>query len=101
MKISEKRVREKLSEVLDPELNISIVDLGLVYEVKVLKNNGIYLKMTLTTIGCPLFSLIEQEVKSKLRELGIANDKIKIALTFDPPWSMERMSERAKAMLGM
>ena len=101
MKISEKSVRSKLSEVLDPELNISIVDLGLVYDVKVNKDNSIYLKMTLTTIGCPLFNLIEQEVKIKLQELGIKENDIKMELTFDPPWSMERMSERAKAVLGL
>jgi len=86
---------------MDPELNISIVDLGLVYKVDLDKSGKTKITMTLTTIGCPLFSLIEQEAKSKLKEIGLSDDKIKFELTFDPPWSMEKMSERAKAMLGI
>ena len=101
MQISEKKIRDKLQEVMDPELNISIVDLGLVYKVELEKSGGVKITMTLTTIGCPLFSTIEQEAKSKLKEVGLAEDKIKFELTFDPPWSMEKMSERAKAMLGI
>lgn len=57
--------------------------------------------MTLTTIGCPLISLIETEIKNKLSELGILEKNIIIELTFDPPWSMEKMSEKAKALLGI
>ena len=57
--------------------------------------------MTLTTIGCPLFSLIEQQVKDKIRELGVKEENISLELTFDPPWSMDLMSEKAKAMLGI
>lgn len=102
LKITEKVIKEKLSEVMDPELNISIVDLGLVYKVEI--KNGkrmVRITMTLTTIGCPLFNLIEQEAKIKLKELGIDENNIEFDLTFDPPWSMEKMSERAKAMLGI
>ncbi len=100
-KITEKAIRSKLSEVMDPELNISIVDLGLVYKVDLNKNGRLKLLMTLTTIGCPLFATIELEVKSKLKELKIKEDNVDLELTFDPPWSMEKMSERAKAMLGI
>ncbi len=100
-KITEKLVRLKLAEVLDPELNISIVDLGLVYKISIGNDQTIKVTMTLTTIGCPLFSLIEQDAKSKLHELGVSGEKIEFELTFDPPWSMEKMSERAKAMLGI
>lgn len=99
--ITEKLVRSKLTEVLDPELNISIVDLGLVYKIALNKSGAVKITMTLTTIGCPLFSIIEEEVKSKLKDLGFTAEKIELELTFDPPWSMEKMSERAKAMLGI
>ncbi|MFA6016612.1 MAG: metal-sulfur cluster assembly factor [Patescibacteria group bacterium] len=99
-KISEKQIKNKLSEVMDPELNISIVDLGLVYEAKLVKNK-VKVLMTLTTIGCPLFSLIETQVKDKIKELGFKDSDITLELTFDPPWSMEKMSKRAKAMLGI
>jgi len=101
MKITALSIKKKLEEVLDPELNISIVDLGLVYNVKVEKANKVVITMTLTTIGCPLISVIEEEIKNRLSELGIRKENITIDLTFDPPWSMEKMSERAKAMLGI
>lgn len=101
VKITEKAVRLKLSEVMDPELNISIVDLGLVYKIDLKPSKAVKITMTLTTIGCPLFSLIEQEIKSKLKELGYLEKNITFVLTFDPPWSMDKMSERAKAMLGI
>lgn len=100
MKLTEEKIKENLRDVLDPELNISIVDLGLVYEIK-LNKNKVKIIMTLTTIGCPLFNLIEVEMKNKLQSLGIKDENIEIELTFDPPWSMEKMSERAKAMLGI
>jgi len=100
MKLTAGQIKTKLIEVMDPELNISIVDLGLVYEVKVTKNKVMVL-MTLTTIGCPLFSLIEQQVKDKIKELKVKEEDISLKLTFDPPWSMEKMSKKAKAMLGI
>lgn len=100
-KITKKKILEKLEEVIDPELNISIVDLGLIYKVKIKKDNSIKIIMTLTTIGCPLFYTIEQEIKNKLKELGIADEKITVELTFDPPWSLEKMSPKAKALLGI
>lgn len=101
IKITEKLIKNKLSEVLDPELNISIVDLGLIYKVTPNKSGKVKILMTLTTIGCPLFSTIEMEAKSKLKEIGIKENDIELELTFNPPWSMEKMSERAKAMLGI
>jgi len=100
MNITASVVKKKLEEVLDPELNISIVDLGLVYNIKVEKAT-VKILMTLTTIGCPLISMIEDEIKNKLKELGLKEKNITIDLTFDPPWNMEKMSEKAKALLGI
>lgn len=100
MKLTARQIKNKLTEVMDPELNISIVDLGLVYKIEIIKNK-IKVTMTLTTIGCPLFSLIEQQVKEKIRELGVKEKDISLELTFDPPWSMEKMSKNAKVMLGI
>lgn len=99
-KISEKQIKDKLSEVMDPELNISIVDLGLVYEIKLTKNK-LKIIMTLTTIGCPLFSLIETEIRDKMKELGLKDEDMNLELSFDPPWSMEKMSKKGRAMLGI
>lgn len=94
-----KKVMTALTEVLDPELHISIVDLGLIYDVTIDSKKKAHITMTLTTIGCPLFNVIEQEMQNKLYQIGL-ND-VSITLTFDPPWSMEKLSEGAKAKLGI
>lgn len=99
-KEQKKQLMAKLKEVMDPELNISIVDLGLVYKVESAKGK-VKITMTLTAIGCPLYSTIEQLVINKVSELGINKKNIKIELTFDPPWSMDKMTEEGKAILGI
>lgn len=100
MKLVKKRVVSALSEVMDPELNVSIIDLGLVYDV-IIKPGKVKIIMTLTTIGCPLFSIIEDEIKNKVQSLGVKEKHIEIKLVFDPPWSMEKMSKKARAILGI
>ena len=95
---TKKQVENKLYDVMDPELDMSIMDLGLVYEVSV-KKNKVYIRMTLTSLGCPLFDTIKEEIQDKLGTIGIKD--VEIDLTFDPPWSMDLMSEKAKAMLGI
>jgi metal-sulfur cluster biosynthetic enzyme len=100
VKITPKKVMKALEEVMDPEIHISVVDLGLVYKVTVAKNK-LHILMTLTSIGCPLFSLIETEVRNKMKTLGFKDSDIKLELTFDPPWSMERLSKRGRAVLGI
>lgn len=97
--LTKKAVQTKLLEVMDPELNISIVDLGLVYGINVNNKNKVVVTMTLTTIGCPLFSLIEDEIRIKLKEIGVTN--LKIDLVFDPPWSMDKMTAKGKVILGI
>ncbi len=98
-KITEKAVRKVLFEVFDPEMHISIMDLGLVYDVKIKDQKKVHIKMTLTTLGCPLFPMIERDMKNKLGKIGVT--EVKTQLTFDPPWSFEKMSEKAKASLGL
>lgn len=100
MNFTKKDILKKLEEVLDPELNISIIDLGLIYDIKI-KKNKIKIIMTLTTIGCPLISIIEEDIKNKISELNFKKENIEIELTFDPPWSIEKMSEKGKAILGI
>ncbi len=107
MKITQESAKAALDNVLDPELNLSITDLGLIYEITVQEPvedtaaPGVHILMTLTTLGCPLFNVIESDIKKQLVMIGVPEDKIEIELTFDPPWSMDRMSENAKAMLGI
>jgi len=88
----------RLKKVPDPELGISIVDLGLVYDVKI-NNGNVRIIMTLTTMGCPLFDLIERPIKEELKKIkNIKN--IDVELTFEPPWSPEKMSKQARINLG-
>jgi len=92
---------DQLNLVFDPEMHISIVDMGLVYEVTVKKPFMVHILMTLTTIGCPLFGLIEEDIYLKLSEMGVERKNTIIEMTFDPPWDMNRMTKRGKALLGI
>lgn len=95
--INKKLVMEQLSRVMDPELHINIVDLGLIYAVKV-KGKQVLVEMTLTTPGCPLAPIIDRMVKEALEPLGA---EVKLELVWDPPWTKDLMSEDAKIKLGM
>lgn len=90
----------KLREVLDPELGVSIVDLGLVYDITISKDGKAKVLMTLTTIGCPLFGTIEKDIEDQLLEIPEIYD-VAVELTFDPPWSPEKMSKETRIRLGL
>jgi metal-sulfur cluster biosynthetic enzyme len=97
--LTTKQIWSKLNKVPDPELGISIVDLGLVYAVNIDKKGNVEVIMTLTTMGCPLFDLIQNPVMEEIKKLkGVK--KVTVELTFDPPWNTDRMSEDAKAKMG-
>lgn len=96
----ESAAREQLKKVLDPELGVSILDLGLIYEVVVTPEGVCAITMTLTTIGCPLFAQIQKEIEDRVLEIEAIND-VKIDLVFDPPWSVDKMTEDAKIQLGL
>ncbi|MFC4598000.1 metal-sulfur cluster assembly factor [Cohnella hongkongensis] len=95
---SEERLRELLKEVYDPELGINIVDLGLVYEVRE-EPDRIYVKMTLTTPGCPLHDTIAGGVKWVLAERTGQAD-VHVDIVWEPKWSPRMMSMEAKETLG-
>lgn len=96
--LSEEQVRDALRNVFDPELGINIVDLGLVYSVKV-EDGVVHIEYTLTTMGCPIGPLIEQQMQHLLATVpGV--DAVDAEMVLRPPWSPEMMSEEAKAALG-
>lgn len=98
--VTRQDIEDVLKTIPDPELGISIWDLGLIYDVKVSKKGKVEILMTLTTMGCPLFSLIEAPIKEAVGKLkGVKS--VEVELTFDPPWSIEKMSEEAKEKLGL
>jgi len=96
--VTEKDITDKLREVIDPELGINIVDMGLIYEVRVEKEKA-FVKMTFTTPACPLLNMMLGQVKEKLEELG--DFDIEVEVVFDPPWKPEMMSEKARMKLGI
>ncbi len=98
-KVRKEEILKQLKTVIDPELNISIVDMGLIYDVEMNKEGLITVTMTLTTVGCPLFDVIAKDIVVTLKRLPGVED-VKINLTFDPPWTPDKMSDRAKAELG-
>ena len=99
-KISEASVREQLKEVMDPELDINIVDLGLIYEVEV-REDEVYILMTLTTPGCPLHGIFDEMVRREVGKLeGLNEQEVEVELTFEPRWSPDRISEDARGELG-
>lgn len=91
-------VREALKKVIDPEIGINIVDLGLVYEVKIEKDIA-HVRMTLTVPGCPLANMLTYQAEKAVREVEGIKD-VKIELTWDPPWNPKMMSDEAKRKLG-
>ena len=92
-------VYEALKNVYDPELGINIVDLGLVYDVEVGAGGHVQIEYTLTTMGCPIGPLIEQQMQAFLASVpGVTSVDVEMVLR--PPWSPEMMSEEAKAALG-
>jgi len=98
--ITKERVLEALKQVYDPELGINIVDLGLVYEVDVQDDGSVDILYSLTTMGCPIGPLIEDQMRAFLAPIdGIG--EVRPDLVFRPPWSPELMSDEAKAALGI
>lgn len=112
MAVTEASVRQALKTVIDPELGVNIVDLGLIYEIKVISDpamrragkrqaTSIHILMTLTTPGCPLGGWFLEHVKEAVVSVvGVEEEQVEVEITFDPPWTMELMDLEAKAELG-
>lgn len=92
-------VYEALRDVYDPEIPVNVVDLGLVYDVKVDEGN-VDVKMTLTFAGCGMGPYIAQQAEWRLAELEGVED-VKVEVVFDPPWTPDMITEDGKKLLGM
>ena len=91
-------VVDTLHQVEDPELGMDIVDLGLLYDVEV-DGQKVKVTYTLTSMGCPAGAMIQEDIDRVVRELDGVED-VQSELTFEPPWTPDRMSEDAKFILG-
>lgn len=90
---------EALRDVYDPEIPVNIVDLGLVYDLKVEEGN-IDIKMTLTFAGCGMGPYIAQQAEWRLAEIDGVDD-INVELVYDPPWTPDLITEEGKKALGL
>ena len=99
MDLKEKIIKE-IKKIYDPEIPVNIYELGLIYEIKVEKNNNVKVKMTLTTPNCPVAESLPKEVKDSIMEIKEVND-VDLELVWDPPWDKSMMSEAAKLELNL
>jgi metal-sulfur cluster biosynthetic enzyme len=95
----ETKVGAALFEVIDPELGINIMDLGLIYGIGVFEDNDVLIKMTLTTPGCPMHDSIINGVKYRVSRVEGVGEVI-VDLVWEPAWNPGKMSDKAKEMLG-
>ncbi len=99
MESVEQKIREALKKVIDPELGIDIVSLGLIYDVR-FEGGDAEIDLTLTSPGCPLAPVIDRDVKEAVSEVKEVKN-LHVELVWDPPWSKELISEEVKAELGI
>jgi len=97
---TKEEVFEALKQVEDPELGMDIVELGLLYDVEV---NGPRIKVihSLTSMGCPAGPMIQEDIHSSVKANFPDVEDVEIELTWDPPWTPDRMSDDAKFILGI
>lgn len=93
------QVLEHLKAIYDPEIPVNIVDLGLIYAITI-DGKNLNIVMTLTNPACPVAGEFPRVIESHLQNLGLF-DAIHVELVFDPPWTVDRMSEAAKLTLGL
>lgn len=97
--INETTVEEALKDVIDPELGVNVVDLGLIYEVAI-DGSDVRITMTLTTPGCPLHESIAEAVDEVVRLMIPGVGAVAVDLVWDPPWTPDRISEQGRWELG-
>ncbi len=96
--LTEQTVRQALRTVKDPELNLSIIDLGLVYDVAV-EDGTVHIRMTLTSPGCPAGPQIMNDIHKTLRPLEGVQD-VDIEIVWEPYWTPEQIDPKVRAMMG-
>ncbi len=93
------QVREALRRVVDPEIGINVVDLGLVYDVTI-RDTDVRVAMTMTTRACPLHDMIVRDAESAIRAVLPEARSVHVAMVWEPPWNPGMMTEAAKRQLG-
>ena len=93
--VSAQAIENSLRQCMDPEVPLNIVEMGLIYGIDVAANNDVNVKMTMTTQGCPLHETLVQDATRFVKKVPGVNN-VKIDIVWDPPWTMDKMTEEAK-----
>ena len=96
--VSTEQIKNSLKQCMDPEVPLSIVDMGLIYGIDVSDNNDVNIKMTMTTKGCPLHDTMVDDVTRYAKKVPGVNN-VQVDIVWDPPWTMDKMSDEAKAKM--
>ncbi|BDQ04542.1 MAG: hypothetical protein KatS3mg084_0060 [Candidatus Dojkabacteria bacterium] len=96
--IKVKLVLDALKKVVDPEIGMNIIDVGLIYGIEIDQSNSVYIKMTLTTPGCPLKDYFISEIETVLMDVDFVTD-VQVEFVWSPPWDLSMMDEDAKLNL--
>lgn len=96
----QEKIKVALSTVFDPEIPVNILELGFIYNIEIKENKDVNILMTLTAPNCPVAESLPVEVQQQVANVeGVGN--VTVNVTFDPPWSMDRISDAAKLELGL
>ena len=93
--VTAQEIENSLKQCMDPEVPLNIVEMGLIYGIDVLENNNVNIKMTMTTQGCPLHETLVSDATRFVKKVPGVNN-VKIDIVWDPPWSMDKMTEEGK-----
>jgi metal-sulfur cluster biosynthetic enzyme len=96
---TDEEVRTALRSVIDPEVGMNIVDLGLIYGVEI-SDGRLHIDLTMTTPACPMGEMILDNARHALKEVAPAGAEIELNLVWEPPWSADKMSEHARQYFG-
>jgi len=96
--VTSQQVLDSLKQCMDPEIPINIVDMGLIYGVKVSNDNKVDVKMTMTTRGCPLHDTLVSDVKRYVNKVPGVSD-VNVEIVWEPAWTPEKMSEEGKKLI--
>ncbi|MEM3172032.1 MAG: PqqD family peptide modification chaperone [Candidatus Nitrosotenuis sp.] len=96
--VTVEQVRQSLTNCMDPEVPLNIVEMGLIYGIDITPSNDVNIKMTMTTQGCPLHQTLVADVTRYVKKVPGVNN-VQVDIVWDPPWTIDKMSEAAKAKL--
>lgn len=98
IQVSETTIWQALDGINDPEMPISLVDMGLIYDVSVGQSGGVEIKLTFTSIGCPGMDMILEDIRGAVESIPGVTD-VAVEVVWSPPWTKEKLSDRGRMLL--